>query len=52
MKTIADRPIDRRDIEELREIFSGKLDEAYILKRLSPSSGWQRVIYFQTCFGS
>lgn len=35
MKSISDRPIDRRDIEELREIFSGKLDNAYIRSRLA-----------------
>jgi len=34
MKSIADRPIDRRDIEELREIFRGKLDTRYIRRRL------------------
>lgn len=37
MKTIADRPIDRRDIEELNEIFSASLDRKYIgrqIKRL------------------
>ena len=30
LKTIADRPIDRRDVLELREIFSGELNEVYI----------------------
>ena len=30
LKTIADRPIDRRDIAELREIFASRLDELYI----------------------
>lgn len=37
MKTLADRPIDRRDIAELREIFGKKLDQSYIgatLRRL------------------
>jgi hypothetical protein len=34
MKSIADRPIDRRDIEELREIFTDKLDESYIQRRI------------------
>lgn len=35
MKTIADRPVDRRDIAELRELFSKRLDEKYIEKRLT-----------------
>ena len=35
LKTLADRSIDRRDIEELRELFKGKLDEQYIQKKLS-----------------
>lgn len=30
LKTLSDRPIDRRDIAELREIFEGKLDENYV----------------------
>jgi len=30
LKTLADRPIDRRDVAELRELFSGKIDENYI----------------------
>jgi hypothetical protein len=30
MKTLADRPIDRRDIAELREIFGDRLDEKYV----------------------
>ncbi|MCB1215414.1 MAG: nucleotidyltransferase, partial [Deltaproteobacteria bacterium] len=34
LKTLANRSIDRRDIEELRELFSRKLDEAYIQKKL------------------
>lgn len=34
LKTIADRSVDRRDIEELREIFGKSLDEAYIQKKL------------------
>jgi hypothetical protein len=37
LKTIADCPIDRRDIAELREIFASSLDELYIsdtLKKL------------------
>ena len=34
MKTIADRPIDRRDTQELRELFR-ELDEPYINKRLT-----------------
>lgn len=34
LKTVADRSIDRRDIAELRELFQGKLDEAYIHKNL------------------
>jgi hypothetical protein len=34
LKTIADRTVDRRDIEELREIFGKSLDEAYIQKKL------------------
>ena len=39
LKTIADRPIDRRDVEEIREIFVGRLDERYIkgqLKKFQP----------------
>ena len=34
LKTLADRPIDRRDIAELRELFAGALDEQYIAKVL------------------
>lgn len=34
LKTIADRTIDRRDIEELRELFGKKLDEDYIEKKI------------------
>lgn len=34
LKTLADRSIDRRDIEELREIFKGKLDEKYMDKKV------------------
>lgn len=34
LKTLADRPIDRRDIAELREIFAGSLDESYITSML------------------
>ncbi|HCU23692.1 MAG TPA: hypothetical protein DF383_01645 [Deltaproteobacteria bacterium] len=34
LKTLADRSIDRRDIEELRELFKGKLDEVYVQKKL------------------
>ena len=34
LKTLADRSIDRRDIEELRELFGKKLDEKYIEKKL------------------
>ncbi len=34
LKSLADRSIDRRDIEELRELFKGKLDETYIEKKL------------------
>jgi hypothetical protein len=30
LKTLADRPIDRRDVEELREIFQGRLNQQYI----------------------
>jgi predicted nucleotidyltransferase len=35
LKTIADRSIDRRDIEELRELFEGQLDEKYIKRKLA-----------------
>lgn len=35
LKTLADRPIDRRDIVELREIFADTLDESYIAKMLN-----------------
>ncbi len=34
LKTMADRSVDRRDVEELRELFGKKLDEAYIKKKL------------------
>ena len=34
IKSLADRSIDRRDIEELRELFGNKLDEKYIAKKL------------------
>lgn len=34
LKTLADRSIDRRDIEELRELFGKLLDEKYIQKKL------------------
>lgn len=34
LKTLADRSIDRRDIEELRELFGKRLDEKYIQKKL------------------
>ena len=33
-KSLADRSIDRRDIEELRELFADTLDEAYIERQL------------------
>jgi hypothetical protein len=35
LKTLADRPIDRRDIAELREIFGDALDDKYIDGMLS-----------------
>lgn len=35
LKTIADRTVDRRDIEELRELFGKKLDEDYIRHKLA-----------------
>jgi hypothetical protein len=35
MKTLADRPIDRRDVEELRELFASSLDKKYISSQLS-----------------
>lgn len=35
LKTLADRSIDRRDIEELKEIFSGKLNQNYLRKKLT-----------------
>lgn len=35
MKSIADRPVDRRDIAELEEIFGSKLDRSYIRSRLA-----------------
>jgi len=38
LKTLADRSIDRRDIEELREIFSNSLDETYITATLNKFS--------------
>ncbi|MBF0492154.1 MAG: nucleotidyltransferase [Deltaproteobacteria bacterium] len=34
LKTLADRSVDRRDIEELRELFEKKLDEKYIKRKL------------------
>ncbi len=34
LKTLADRSIDRRDIEELRELFGSLLDEKYIQRKL------------------
>lgn len=34
LKTLADRSIDRRDVEELRELFGKKLDEEYITRKL------------------
>ncbi len=34
LKTMADRSVDRRDIEELRELFGEKLDEKYIQKKM------------------
>ena len=34
LKTLADRPIDRRDVAELREIFAESLDEVYIVETL------------------
>lgn len=34
LKTIANRSIDKRDIEELREIYGKKLDEDYVSKKL------------------
>jgi Nucleotidyl transferase of unknown function (DUF2204) len=38
LKSLADRPIDRRDVEELRELFDGKLDETYIAATLAKYS--------------
>jgi len=35
LKTMANRSVDRRDIEELRELFGKSLDENYIKKKLS-----------------
>lgn len=35
LKTIANRSVDRRDIEELRELFGKTLDEKYIKRKLS-----------------
>ncbi len=34
LKSLANRSVDRRDIEELRELFGKKLDEAYIERKL------------------
>lgn len=34
LKMIANRSIDRRDVEELRELFKGKLDEKYISRKI------------------
>ncbi len=34
LKTLANRSIDRRDIEELRELFGDLLDEKYITRQL------------------
>lgn len=34
LKTLAARPIDRRDVAELREIFAGALNETYISSTL------------------
>lgn len=34
LKTLADRSVDRRDIQELRELFGKKLDEKYIHSKL------------------
>lgn len=34
LKTLANRSVDRRDIEELRELFGKKLDEKYIQKTI------------------
>ncbi len=34
LKTLADRSIDRRDIEELKELFGKKLDEEYMAHKL------------------
>lgn len=34
MKTLADRPMDRRDVQELRELFNN-IDEKYIERRLN-----------------
>lgn len=34
LKTLADRAIDRRDIEELREIYGATLDENYIIHKV------------------
>jgi predicted nucleotidyltransferase len=35
LKTLANRTIDRRDIEELRELYGKKLDENYIERQLT-----------------
>lgn len=35
LKTLADRTVDRRDIEELRELFGKLLDEVYISKTVN-----------------
>ncbi len=34
LKILADRSVDRRDIEELRELFGKKLDEKYISQKI------------------
>jgi hypothetical protein len=34
LKTLADRPVDRRDVEELREIFGTEIDSIYIESKL------------------
>lgn len=34
LKTLADRSVDRRDIEELRELFGKRLDEKHIEKQI------------------
>lgn len=35
LKTMANRSVDRRDIEELRELFGKNLDEDYIQKKIA-----------------